>query len=56
MALSADVSAVRPAMAIRRRRAEASAADEATGQGDEGVVQVEASLPADGQALEVVQE
>ncbi|MGW1171859.1 hypothetical protein ACWD42_42110, partial [Streptomyces sp. NPDC002550] len=28
---------------------EASPADEAAGQGDEGVVQIEASLPADGQ-------
>ncbi len=35
---------------------EASPADEAAGQGDEGVVQFEASFPADGQALEVVQE
>jgi len=35
---------------------EASPADEAAGEGDERVVQVEASSPADGQAFEPVEQ
>ncbi|MFI5774826.1 hypothetical protein ACIA74_41550 [Streptomyces sp. NPDC051658] len=35
---------------------EASVADEAAGGGDEGVVEFGASFPADGEALEVVEQ